>query len=230
MELKSPTPLGEKKIRENNQTAEFLEIVENKQKKKVKLPTFTLPSFNFFKQRKQETTEVHSNNITEKEDIKNQIKPKKDTSSFKTIFYTIVVPYIKEHKEKIINISLIVVPLFFLIILFLSILAYTRAEPYRISKQFLEKIEIRDTRGAYILTTDAYQAVVSEKEFRKIASTLNSVDVSNAKIKEKRIDDKGDMGQYAYVKYKISGYYLDLVLFNDARDWGILSIEISLLK
>ncbi len=233
MELKSPMPLGEKKSRENNPTEEFLEIAQSKQKKNFKLPSFTLPSFNFLKRKNKEETEIpeyNTKSIPTQKVIHNTTRPQKDTSSLETILHTVVVPYIKEHREKIINISIIVVPLFLLIILFFSILAYTRAEPYRISKEFLEKIENRNTRGAYELTTDAYQAVVSEKDFKKIVTTLNSVDVSNAKIKEKSIDDKGDMGQYAYVKYKISGYYLDLVLFNDARDWGILSIKISLIQ
>lgn len=238
MQLKSPTPLGEKRVPQKDLTTEFLEVAKEKESKKRKLPKISFPTFKRFRFARKPEIEPFVPEMKEEEISTEkvpqqapQILENKPTyTSVKEFFTIAVIPFIKTNKEKIIDISLIAVPLLLLLILFISIMSYTKAEPYRISKEFLQKIEKRDTKGAYELTTDAYQAVVTFKEFKEIANKLNSVDLSNAKTKEKRTEDRGEMGQYAYVKYKISGYYLDLVLFNDDKDWGILSIEITLIE
>ncbi len=222
MELKTPAPLGERKLSEDDVTSKFLKIAEEKTKKRLKLPKISLTFLNQFRRSKlKETTEQI---LSEEE------KQQAWSGSLKTVLSNRVIPYIKKHKERVVNISLIAVPLLLLLILFLVISAFMKSEPYRISEEFIQKIEARDISGAYQLTTDAYRAVVSEKEFSDTVNKLNSVDISNAKIKRRSINSKNQMGQYADIRYKVSGYYLDIVLFNDTTDWGILSTEISLVK
>lgn len=225
MELKDPKPLGESKTTESTLTTQFLEIAKKKEQNKTKLPKITFFSFDFLKPQKLSS----QNGSTNKQSVQENKTEQMDTP-INTFLYLKVIPYIKEHKREIINISLIAIPLLLLIILLISILTYTSAEPYRISKEFLEKIEERDVAGAYELTTDAYHAVVLEKEFKEIVNKLNTVDISNAKIKKKSIDDKREMGRYAYIKYKVSGYYLDIVMFNDSDNWGVHSIEINVIQ
>lgn len=225
MELKDPKPLGESKTTESTLTTQFLEIAKEKDQKKIKLPKIIFPTFDFLKSQKHTSEHNHSN----KEKIEEK-KPEKKYTSISTFWYLVFLPYLKEHKSQVVNISLIAFPLLLLTILLISIFTYTRAEPYRISKEFLQKIEERDVAGAYELTTDAYHAVVLEKEFKEIVNRLNTVDISNAKIKKKHIDDRNEMGRYAYIKYKVSGYYLDIVMFNDSDDWGVHSIEISVIQ
>jgi len=225
MELKEPKPLGESKTTKSTLTTQFLEIAKEKELKKSRLPKITFPTFDFLKPRKPSS----QNNSTTKQGVEEK-KTEKKYTSINTLWYLGVLPYIREHKREIINISLIAVPLLLLIVLLISIFTYTRAEPYRISKEFLQKIEERDVAGAYELTTDAYHAVVLEKEFKEIVNRLNTVDISNAKIKKKSIDDTKEMGRYAYIKYKVSGYYLDIVMYNDSDDWGVHSIEISVIQ
>lgn len=225
MELKEPKPLGESKTTESTLTTQFLEIAKEKEQNKTRLPKITFPVFDFLKQKNHSS----ENSSTTKQGVEEK-KPEKKYTSINTLWYLGVLPYIREHKREIINISLIAVPLLLLIVLLISIFTYTTAEPYRISKEFLQKIEERDVAGAYELTTDAYHAVVLEKEFKEIVNRLNTVDISNAKIKKKSIDDTKEMGRYAYIKYKVSGYYLDIVMFNDSDDWGVHSIEITVIQ
>lgn len=224
MELKTPAPLGERKLDEDDVTSQFLKIAQEKTKKGFKLPKISFALLNRFRKPKLKKTNEQA--LFEEQNPKQQVW----SGSLKTLLSNRVIPYIKKNKERVTNISLIAVPLLLLLTLFLVISAFMKSEPYRISEEFLQKIEARDISGAYQLTTDAYQAVVSEKEFRDIVNKLNSVDISNARVKRKSINSKDQMGQYADIRYKVSGYYLDIVLFNDTSDWGILSIEINTIQ
>lgn len=132
-------------------------------------------------------------------------------------------------KRKILEISLIAVPLVLLIILFILIYSFIQSEPYRMARTFLQEIETRNITAAYDMTTDAYKASVSLKEFKTIADTLNSVDISHPKLKDRSRTKIAGMGEYAYVKYKVSGYYVDITVFNDDIDWGIHSVDINLI-
>lgn len=227
MELKQPRPLGEKNLSNTSVTDQFLEISKNKHIHKKKLPKVSIPSFDFFKpkdiktEEKQNTIDIqtphlHNNRITE------NLKLTLSVENIKI--------YIQTHKEKFINISLVLVPLLILLILAIVILSYTRSEPYRVAKEFLQKVEQKDTQGAYELTTDAYRAVVTEKEFKKVMDRMSTVDISNAKIKKKSIDNEKEMGEYANIRYKVSGYYLDIVMYNDYDDWGIHSIQMTVIQ
>jgi len=132
----------------------------------------------------------------------------------------------KEQKKKIGYISIFVVPLLVFISLLLAILIYTRAEPFNIAEDFLQKIEQRDVEGAYQLTTQAYQAITTKKEFGELVVKLSSVDIANAKRKRKRIDNEGVMGTYAFIRYQVSGYYVDITMFNDDSNWGVHTVEL----
>ncbi|HNW23445.1 MAG TPA: hypothetical protein PKH06_01645, partial [Candidatus Dojkabacteria bacterium] len=106
----------------------------------------------------------------------------------------------------------------------------TRSQPYRVANEFMQAIEQRDISLAYNLTSDAYKAVTTEKEFNKVVDNLNTVDISNRRVKSKRIENEKEMGQYAYIRYKVSGSYLDLVIYNDTLDWRVHSIELTSVK
>jgi hypothetical protein len=133
-----------------------------------------------------------------------------------------------EQKKKATFISLVSIPVVLLLALGIAILIYVRSEPYNLAKEFLQRIEDRNIEGAYELTTDAYQAVTTKKDFSDLAQRLYTVDISNAKRKKKSINNEGDMGKYAFVRYQVSGYYLDITVFNDEAGWGIHSIELDI--
>ena len=76
------------------------------------------------------------------------------------------------------------------------------------------------------MTTKAYKIVVPESEFKEFVDTLHTVDISNPKEISRRIENVAGMGKYAYITYQISGYYVDIIVYNDQVDWGIHSIEI----
>ena len=135
-----------------------------------------------------------------------------------------------EKKRKLLEISLIAVPSLLLVILFISIFSFVQSEPYRMAKTFLHEIETRNVTGAYEMTTEAYRAAVSLNDFKKIAEKLNSVDISHPKLKDRSRTEIPGMGEYAYVKYKVSGYYVDITVFNDDIDWGIHSVDINLIE
>ncbi len=135
----------------------------------------------------------------------------------------------KEQKKKVTYASIVTVPLLLLLSLAIAILIYTRSQPYTLAKEFLQSIEQNDVDRAYEMTTDAYRAVTTKKDFNKLVVRLNSVDLANAKRKKKKIVNEGAMGKYAYIRYKVSGYYVDITVFNDESDWGIHSIELSII-
>ncbi|MDY0097277.1 MAG: hypothetical protein RBS01_02935 [Candidatus Dojkabacteria bacterium] len=134
-----------------------------------------------------------------------------------------------QKKRKIIEISLIAVPALLLLILSIMIISFVKSEPYRMSKEFLERIENRDITGAYNMTTDAYKSAETLKDFKKLTDKLNSVDISNPKEKDRYMEEIPGMGQYAHIKYKVSGYYVDITVFNDEIDWGIHTVTLSLI-
>lgn len=224
MELKKPSPLGENKSSDSSVTTQFLEIAKEKSKaQKVSLPninglTFIKPRKNGEKKQTliQDTT-FNSGNVEQPLAIQQLSKEK-------------ILLFLKTNKEKLINISLVVVPILILGILLISIISYTRAEPYRISREFLQLIEKKDFKRAYDLSTDAYKTINEKENFEKSITLLNSVDISNPKVKKKRIDNDSDMGHYAYITYRISGYYVSITMFNDSSDWGVHSIEMSTVE
>ena len=233
MELKNPRPLGEKKTSESSITDQFLQIAKEKDLKKRSTTKIPLPTFKLFtrKEKKteniQDTKPLNSNtpNVkTEKKNLSSLIQ------NLKNISFQNIKIYISTHKQQVINISLLCIPLLILLVLIIVIVSYTRAEPYRVAKEFMQKIEDRDISTAYELTSDAYKAVTTEKEFKDVVNRLNTVDISNRKIKNKRIDNEKEMGQYAYIRYKVSGSYLDLVVYNDTLDWRVHSIELTAIK
>lgn len=227
MELKQPRPLGEKNLSNTSVTNQFLEISKKKQNTKHKLPKVSIPSLDFLKLNDTKTERKESSNTTNSTQIhNNSIKEKRRIS----LSIQDIKIYVQTHREKVINMSLILIPLLILSILSIVIISYTRSEPYRIAKEFLQKVEQRDSQGAYELTTDAYKAVVTEKDFKKVIDKMNSVDISNAKVKKKSIDNEKEMGQYANIRYKVSGYYLDIVMYNDYDDWGVHSIQMLVIE
>ena len=225
MELKNPMPLGEKKLSESSITDQFLQIAKEKELKKRNTTKIPLPTFKLFtrKENIQDTQHLNSNTPTKKT-LSSLIQNLKNLS-----FQNIKI-YISTHKQQVINISLLCIPLLILLVLIIVIVSYTRAEPYRVAKEFMQKIEDRDVSTAYELTSDAYKAVTTEKEFKDVVNRLNTVDISNRKIKNKRIDNERKMGQYAYIRYKVSGSYLDLVVYNDTLDWRVHSIGLTAIK
>ena len=236
MNLKSPSPLGEKKLSEDGATAKFLEIAQEKEEKKFKIPKITIPDIEDLKlieprkhgEKKHESPNNDSNHQQQNISIPENISIKENR--LQELFPSKILPFLKKHKEKFINISLIAVPILILFVLIISIISYTNSEPYRIAREFLQKIEYRDFRGAYELTTDAYKTVNKREAFEKSIVKLNSVDISNPKVKNKRLDDDKAMGQYAYIQYKVSGYFVDITMFNDSADWGVHSIEITIAE
>ncbi len=226
MELKKPSPLGENKSSDSSITSQFLEIAKEKEKSKAqKVQLSNIDGLKLITPRKHgenkqtliQDTAFNSRNVVQPLVIPQLSKEK-------------VSLFIKTNKDKIINISLVVVPILILGILLISIILYTRAEPYRISREFLQLIEKKDFERAYDLSTDAYKTVNEKKDFEKSLTLLNSVDISNPKVKKKRIDNDSDMGHYAYITYKISGYYVSITMFNDSSDWGVHSIEMSTVE
>lgn len=176
--------------------------------------------------------------LNQNETINYPIKKERKISLLSFILPNIKLPPIKlpdidipkEKKKLIINISLVAVPGLLLLLFSILITSFVRSEPYRMADEFLEKIEIRDINGAYSLTTDAYKVVVTKKDFDKLTDQLNSVDISNLKVKSKKIEEVSGMGKYAYIKYKISGCYVDIIVFNDQTDWGIHSVKLSVIE
>lgn len=218
MELKNPSPLGEKKISEKSITEEFLEIARNEKIRKKENARKPLSILNIFKSNNNQ--EVHNTPQT-------QIKSK---MSIKDISWNNIKLYISTHKEQVTNILLILIPLSILSIVVIVISTYTRAQPYRIANEFIQKIEEKDLSAAYSLTSDAYKAVTTEKEFKKVVDNLNTVDISNRRLKSRKIENLKDMGEYAYIKYRVSGSYLYLVIYNDTLDWRVHSIELTNIK
>jgi len=135
--------------------------------------------------------------------------------------------YIATHKETLTNALFIFIPTLIIIVLIIIINSYVKEEPYRVAEQFLEKIEQKDANGAYELTTGTYKVITKENEFKEIVSKLNSVDINNRKVYKKKLENKKDIGQYAHITYKASGYYINITMFNDTVDWGVHSIEIK---
>ena len=202
MELKEPKPLGERKVATKDATKHVLDIAkEKKLEKKKKL------SFSFLEKLKL----PKSNKKIEKKD--------KESQTFKQ--------YIATHKETFTNALFILIPSVIIITLIIVINSYVKAEPYRVAEQFLEMIEQKDIDGAYELTTGTYKVVTKENDFKEIVLKLNSVDINNRKVDKKKLEDKKNIGQYAHITYKASGYYINITMFNDTVDWGVHSIEIK---
>ncbi|HQA87478.1 MAG TPA: hypothetical protein PLW18_00145 [Candidatus Dojkabacteria bacterium] len=202
MELKEPKPLGERKVATKDATKHVLDIAKEKNlEKKKKLP------FPFLEKLKL----PKSNKKIEKKD--------KESQTFKQ--------YIATHKETVTNALFIFIPILIIIILIIVINSYVKAEPYRVAEQFLEMIEQKDIDGAYELTTGTYKVVTKENDFKEIVLKLNSVDINNRKVDKKKLENKKDIGQYAHITYKASGYYINIAMFNDTVDWGVHSIEIK---
>ncbi len=234
MELKNPSPLGEKKINERSITEDILKIARDKEFERRQRTKISLPSLNIFKginNKKQPTKDVQSNISTQ-----SNIQQKKDSNLYtfiqklKTLSWSNIKIYASTHREQVTNISLIIIPLFILLILIVIITSYTRSQPYRVANEFMQAIEEKNISLAYTLTSDAYKAVTTEKEFKKVVDNVNTVDISNRRVKSKRIENEKEMGQYAYIRYKVSGSYLDLVVYNDTLDWRVHSIELSSIK
>lgn len=234
MELKNPSPLGEKKINERSITEDILKIARDKEFERRQRTKISLPSLNIFKginKKKQPPEDVQTNISTQ-----SNIQQKKDSNLYtfiqklKALSWSNIKIYISTHREQVTNISLIIIPLFILLILIVIITSYTRSQPYRVANEFMQAVEEKDISLAYTLTSDAYKAVTTEKEFKKVVDNLNTVDISNRRVKSKRIDNQKEMGQYAYIRYKVSGSYLDLVVYNDTLDWRVHSIQLMSIK
>ena len=234
MELKNPSPLGEKKINERSITEDILKIARDKEFERRQRTKIFLPFLNIFKgkhRNKQPLEDVQSNISTQ-----SNIQQKKNSNLYtfiqklKTLSWSNIKIYISTHREQVTNISLIIIPLFILLILIVIITSYTRSQPYRVANEFMQAVEQKDISLAYTLTSDAYKAVTTEKEFNKVVDNLNTVDISNRRVKSKRIENEKEMGQYAYIRYKVSGSYLDLVIYNDTLDWRVHSIELTSVK
>lgn len=234
MELKNPSPLGEKKINERSITEDILKIARDKEFERRQRTKISLPSLNIFKginKKKQPPEDVQTNISTQ-----SNIQQKKDSNLYtfiqklKALSWSNIKIYISTHREQVTNISLIIIPLFILLILIVIITSYTRSQPYRVANEFMQAVEEKDISLAYTLTSDAYKAVTTEKEFKKVVDNLNTVDISNRRVKSKRIENEKEMGQYAYIRYKVSGSYLDLVVYNDTLDWRVHSIQLMSIK
>jgi len=202
MELKEPKPLGERKVATKDATKHVLDIA--KEKKLEKKKKFSFPFLEKLKLPK-------SNKKIEKKD--------KESQTFKQ--------YIATHKETFTNALFFLIPSVIIITLIIVINSYVKAEPYRVAEQFLEMIEQKDIDGAYELTTGTYKVVTKENDFKEIVLKLNSVDINNRKVDKKKLENKKDIGQYAHITYKASGYYINITMFNDTVDWGVHSIEIK---
>lgn len=215
MDFKTPTPLGDNKKGKESITEEILKINEEKKNSsKLNLSKFTL---------KKMGEKTNSTQIVHKKE-----KKKEKTSPYSNlILKERISTYIKNNKEKIIDISLVAVPLLILLILIIVILNYTKSEPYRLASEFLKRIEERDYEHAYELTTETFKTVTTFDNFKEDSKKLNTVDISNPKVIKKKIEKPEGMGEYAYIKYRISGYYVDITVFNDDTNWGIHSIQIS---
>ena len=201
MELKPPAPLGESETKKQSPINQPTQVYQNDEIKQEHTPT---PKF----------------------DLSWLKLPKINISWLKLPKLNIT----SQKKRKIIEISLIAVPTLLLLILAVIIISFVKSEPYRMSKEFLERIESRDIEGAYNLTTDAYKSAESLKDFKQIADKLNSVDISHPKEKDRYMEEIPGMGQYAHIKYKVSGYYVDITVFNDEIDWGIHTVTLSLIN
>jgi hypothetical protein len=215
MEFKTPTPLGDNKEGEKSITEKILEIdTEKKNRSKLDLSKFTV---------KKMGEKTNSSQIPHKKE-----KKKEETSPYSNLILKEKISlYVKNNKEKIINISIVGVPLLILLILIIVIFNYTRSEPYRLANEFLKRIEERDYEIAYELTTETFKTVNTFDNFKEDSEKLNTVDISNPKVIKKRLEKPEGMGEYAYIKYRISGYYVDITVFNDDAKWGIHSIQIS---
>ena len=204
MELKAPAPLGESETKKQSPINQPTQVYQNDKIKQEQLPsTPSMPQIDF------KWLKLPKINIPWLKLSKLKISP--------------------QRKRKIIEISLIAVPAFLLLILTIMIISFVKSEPYRMSKEFLERIESRDIEGAYSMTTDAYKSAKSLKDFKEIANKLNSVDISHPKEKDRYMEEIPGMGQYAHIKYKVSGYYVDITVFNDEIDWGIHTVTLSLV-
>jgi len=230
MELKTPMPLGEEKINKSSVTEQLLDIAKDKEFKRRSKPVSKISLARIFKKNtKEKQTQVNS--ITT---ISMDIDEIQETRSLSDIIKNLrhlssqdIRVYISQHKEQVVNICLVLLPLLVLSITLITILTYTRSQPYRITEEFMQLIEQKDISSAYLLTSDAYKAVTTEKQFKQFVDKLYTVDISNRKIKNRRIDNEKKMGQYAYIRYKVSGSYLDLVIYNDTLDWRVHSIQLS---
>lgn len=216
MDLKTPTPLGEKKEGEKSITEKILEIdAQKRNESKPNLSKFTLRK----RGEKSTPTPIHHKKEKKKEE---KISPYSNL-----ILKEKISIYIRNNKEKLINISIVAVPFLILLILIIVIFNYTRSEPYRLASEFLNNIEERDYKRAYELTTETFKTVNTFEDFKEDSEKLNTVDISNPKVIKKRLEKPDGMGEYAYIKYRISGYYVNITVFNDDTKWGIHSIEIS---
>lgn len=219
MDLKTPTPLGDNTKVEKSITEKILEIDAEKKSR----PMLDLSKFKLSKRGS------HVNKVTLQSPQQNKsIKKEKKTSIYSNLLIKEKISvFVKNNKEKIINISIVAVPLLILLILLIVILNYTRSEPYRLASEFLKRIEERDYEKAYDLTTDTFKTVNLIDAFKKSVEKLNTVDISNPKVIKKRLEKPEGMGEYAHIKYRMSGYYVSITVFNDDTKWGIHSIEIS---
>lgn len=219
MDLKTPTPLGENTKGEKSITEKILEIeTEKKNHSKLDLSKFKLTN------RAKKVNTPYS--ISPKKDINLKKEEKPDIYSNLLLKEKISL-FVKTNREKIINISIITLPLLILLTLLIIIFNYTRSEPYRLASEFLRRIEERDYEKAYDLTTDTYKTLQLIDSFKKSVEKLNTVDISNPKVIKKRLEKPEGMGEYAHIKYRMSGYYVSITVFNDDTKWGIHSIEIS---
>jgi len=222
MDLKTPTPLGDNKKGERSITEKILEINAGKKS----FPKLDLTKFKLSKR------DSKSNNTTQEPTRTEKAINKEENSNIYSnlLIKERILLFIKKNKNKIINIYIVAIPLLILLILLLLILNYTRSEPYRLASEFLKRIEERDYEKAYDLTTDTYKTVNLIDSFTKSVEKLNTVDISNPKIIKKRLEKPEGMGEYAYIKYRMSGYYVNITVFNDDTKWGIHSIEITTSK
>ncbi len=202
MRLKAPAPLGESETKKQSSINQSTQVYQNNEIKQNILPPTTQINLKWLK--------------LPKINIPWLKLPKLNIPSQK--------------KRMITEISLIAVPSLLLLILTIMIISFVKSEPYRMTREFLEKIDNGNTVGAYDMTTDAYKSAKSLKDFKEIVNKLNSVDISHPEEKDRYIEEIPGMGQYAHVKYKISGYYVDITVFNDKIDWGIHSVTLSLIN
>ncbi len=218
MDLKTPTPLGDNKNSKKSITEKILEIdAEKKSHFKLDISKFRLS---------KRGSNLNNTPLPPKKgkEIKKEEKPSIYSN---LLFKEKISLYVKNNKEKIINISIVAVPILILLILVIVIINYTKSEPYRLASEFLKRIEKRDYEKAYDLTTDTYKTVYPLDSFKKSVEKLNTVDISNPKVISKRLEKPKDMGEYAHIKYRMSGYYVSITIFNDDTKWGIHSIEIE---
>lgn len=213
MKLKAPTPLGKSKTEQDDKP--FKSPIKTKEGDSK---TLKIQFLNFIKaittlfERLLSKQKHLTEEKEEKVGIKDKTARKKiDILQKKPLLYTLAIG----------------IPLLFLFVLAIIIITYIKAEPFNLANSFLEKVKQKNISAAYELTTVTYQIVVPKTEFRNVVDRLNSINISDAKVKKKRRETVKGMGTYAFMTLEVPGYYIELVMYNAQKDWGVHSITIN---